>query len=300
MIRIFSGLQGTSIKPVRPVIAVILWLVLGTGSLSAEPYVYSVVDGDLVLIDLATGHVSAISANGELPYLSNLARGPNGELYGMATDNVARSDSLVRIDQRSGQGTIIGDSGTFRASGLSFDDLGRLWAVDDDRFYAMDLATGQATLARTLPFSASGLAMFGGQLYVFYRDADYMTHLSTIDPDSGDIQPVTAFADRLGYVTDADFDPQGVLWFRTVDQGPIQHTLIVEYFRLDDPSNVEPESLLQEFDTFGSPLSTADALVVAGFARPASIPVVSEWGLVLLALALGWLAVRHLPRRSSR
>lgn len=103
----------------------------------------------------------------------DLAFHPNGNLYGITTDD------FYLIDTLSGAATYIGTHAT-GVTALTSDNNGNMYAATSGgNFYTMDVTTGQATLIGVMGTGAAGdLAFFNGDLYL----ADVNGELFQVDP----------------------------------------------------------------------------------------------------------------------
>ena len=128
----------------------------------AEPTTWFATDtsGNLVQVDLATGHGTVIGPIGHGDYtdpdygaIQDIDFGPDGILYGVTGD----TDLLIRIDTATGAGSIIGPTGYAVTESMSFEPTtGLLWAdlasglfVPPEPFGTINTSTGAGTIAAT-------------------------------------------------------------------------------------------------------------------------------------------------------
>jgi hypothetical protein len=142
-------------------------------------------DGNLDLLDVATGSYTVISNNGS--GYEGLGYGPGGVLYG-----INYSDQLVQVNPSTGANTLVGNTGlgitTFAGLGN-----GLLYAVNySDNLYSIDSTTGAATLvgatglpALTFPDYDDSLAGDGTNLYFTLDTNGGIAELYTLNLTTG-------------------------------------------------------------------------------------------------------------------
>lgn len=119
---------------------------VATGPASAAPYVYVIsVDQQFGIVDLATGHFSAIG-NGTPDGLADLVWWKDGTLLTLIVTG-PNTGSLAKLDPTTGEETLIGPTGL----GFNIFSLGKargnLYATDfSNNLYSVDPMTGAATL----------------------------------------------------------------------------------------------------------------------------------------------------------
>ncbi len=152
---------------------------------------------DLLVLDPSTGgvveHVGAIGYS-----VTGLAKDPTtGILYGVTGGNdITNPGFLIKIDERTGAGTLIGDEipATNRgANDITFRSDGTLfgWSSQTDDLVTIDKATGAATVVGNSGLSSTygnGTAFApSGALFVTPLGADDV--LYTADPATGTVTP---------------------------------------------------------------------------------------------------------------
>jgi len=132
----------------------------------------------LLFVDLAAGapRFSVVGPFGA--QLTDLARTPDGRLYGVSFD------TLYLIDQQTGRATEIGPLGAQDVNGLVWSGQGQtlLASSTDGSFYRVDAATGRAALVGQL----GGAVTSSGDL-CYTPDALYMTAPPAQGQATGDL-----------------------------------------------------------------------------------------------------------------
>jgi hypothetical protein len=286
--------------------AVLLWGLVVTASLGAEPIAYSSLwnDGAYMLrIDLETGLGELFPAGGGS---YGLSFGPSGRLYG-AGNTPGNIVNLIEIDTTTGDYSVIGVMNVPCCSGgLAFDIDGRLWLVTGvGDLYEIDPATAQATLVMQTGLNVVGLTGCGHRLLALSRlfGPPGSGILAVIDPDAGTVAPVGPETDELSTVEGGlAFDAEGRLW-AVLDRVapfdlPIPEDAIVQL----DPIHGTVLSSLEVYEG-GSSLAIAPPPAVCPLGVPVTeIPTLGRWPLAALAvlLALGGLAFARRLNRSTQ
>jgi hypothetical protein len=160
-------------------LAAFLTISLGSSAYAAGPHGYSVIDGELLRIDLSDGSFEVIGPTGVgNGLIQALAEGSGNFVYGIGPDDNLDSQ-LYRFDVMSGQGELIGEvevPNGVQAPRATLDFLpdGFLYAFGPQGgLYRIDPDTAEATLVRGLgPLSVSAATAIGSQLYVFYYESE--------------------------------------------------------------------------------------------------------------------------------
>jgi len=132
--------------------------------------------GNIGLVDLATGTVTAVGNSGVV--LTDIAFSPTGALYGISFS------SLYSINTTTDAATFVGSlgGGISTANALVFSASGTLYAADGSNLYIVDTTTGLATAIGATGFSSGGdLAFVAGKLYL----ATSSNQLVTINTTTG-------------------------------------------------------------------------------------------------------------------
>lgn len=199
-------------------------LVLAPLSANAEPIGYATGFDALYRVDLATGQATRL---GPIGYndVEGLAISPQGVLYGVADATVGNgsgtTDFLLRIDQTTGAGTLVGQLAGLAGQGptgnldygLAFTCDGRLWLSSDttDELWEVDPANAVPRRVGSTGQALSGLAGSGNELYgVSIGNTPALYRIDTATAASTLVGPLNAG----GVVDDAglDFDATGRLW----------------------------------------------------------------------------------------
>lgn len=204
----------------------------------AAPDAYVSAWNALYRLDLATGRATAIGDGIGFNDVEGLAIAPDGTLYGVADGTMgtgsATTDFLIRIDTKTGRGTLVGLLAGLQEQGpngqldygLAFTCDGRLWASSDTTglLWEVDPANGAVRQVGDTRAPLTGLGGRGNQLWgigVHNGFGDpYQQALYRVDP-------TTAIATRIGSLGipdtlssgGADFDADGILW-ATLDSQP--------------------------------------------------------------------------------
>jgi len=170
-------------------------------------------------LDPATGgELSATFVTGAEAIFSGMDFDNNGDLYMIDGFNDGLSDRLFLLDETSGAGAVVGDTGenwNFRST--AYDAVtDTLYTLRDNALYTTDRGTGMVTLVGGL--SAPNLDQITG----FAIDADGVGWATDIDAASlFRIDLATAGAEFIGNATspgvrnwfnDLSFDSSGTLW----------------------------------------------------------------------------------------
>jgi hypothetical protein len=173
----------------------------------------------LMELDPATGgELSSTFVTGAQAIFSGMDFDNNGDLYMIDGFNDAESDRLFLLDETTGAGSVVGDTGenwNFRS--VAYDSVGdTLYTLRDNALYTTDRGTGAVTLVGAL--SAPNM----DQLTGFAIDADGVGWATDIDAASlFRIDLATAGAEFIGNATspgvrnwfnDLAFDASGTLW----------------------------------------------------------------------------------------
>ncbi len=170
----------------------------------------------LYTVDPTTGSIqSAVSITGEEALFGGLAWDGN-DLYSIDGYNDPNSDRTFRIDENSGAGVVVGDTGfnwNFRCV-CFHPQTGVLFASTDNKLYTIDTTTGAAT--HVADISGSTL----DQMTAFAIDATGVAYGTDIGGNGlFRIDLTTGAATHLGdlnypgsYFRDLAFDSAGALW----------------------------------------------------------------------------------------
>ena len=173
----------------------------------------------LMELDPATGgELSSTFLTGAQAIFSGMDFDNNGDLYTIDGFNDGLSDRLFLIDETTGAGSVVGDTGenwNFRSAAYDA-ATDTLYTLRDNALYTTDRGTGAVTLVGSL--SAPNL----DQLTGFAIDADGVGWATDIDAASlFRIDLATAGAEFIGNATspgvrnwfnDLSFDGSGTLW----------------------------------------------------------------------------------------
>ncbi len=173
----------------------------------------------LMELDPATGgELSSTFVTGAQAIFSGMDFDNNGDLYMIDGFNDAESDRLFLLDETTGAGSVVGDTGenwNFRST--AYDSVGDvLYTLRDNALYKTDRGTGMVSLVGGL--SAPNMDQITG----FAIDADGVGWATDIDAASlFKIDLATATAEFIGNATspgvrnwfnDLSFDGSGTLW----------------------------------------------------------------------------------------
>src|SRR5258706_7475641 len=159
-------------------------------------------------LNLSTGEARFIGNLG-FDNVNSLAFDPfTGTLFGVHEGDL----QLITINPATGVGTVVGPLGipadTYPGISLAFDNSGNLFmATTDGNFYAVDVATGAASLIGPADQRVICLAFWGRPLLGIGGDS--ANNLLTINPRTGEAKPVGPFTTGVG---DIAFDSEGILW----------------------------------------------------------------------------------------
>src|SRR6185503_11805014 len=129
---------------------------------AADPILYvGDSNGKLARIDVQSGAVTVIGSM--FTPLTDIAFAPNGDLYGLDTED------FYRINPASAALTLIGPHGIPSANALGFGNGGTLYAAGESStsLFSIDPSTGHAVTLGNIGFRSAGdLAFNSGQLYM--------------------------------------------------------------------------------------------------------------------------------------
>jgi IPTL-CTERM motif len=252
------------------------------------------VASNLFSIDPATGAGTVIGPIGFA--VTGLALHPSsGVMYGVTSNNSpVCAACLITVNLTTGTGTLIGPLGliiaevAFRADGTLFG-----WSESSDDLATINIATGAATTVSDSGLSTrgDGMVFVGGTLYVMPENDD--GGLYSINTASGLptlVATLTGSASGGGLpVSAATTHPTtGVVFAASQNFGGPPAFLFTVNVATGAITNI------------GNTVTGIDALEFGPAAGPsggASVPTLSQWALVLLALLIGAAALRRMRRR---
>lgn len=277
----------------------------------------------LYRLDLATGEAVAVGDGIGFNDVEGLALAPDSTLYGVADGTIGTgsqaTDFLIRIDTRSGVGSMVGPLSGLSGQGpngqldygLAFTCDGRLWAASDTtgQLWEVNRGTGEVREVAATGVPLSGLAARGNMLYgigvqIGFGDASQQA-LYRIDPGTGQVSPVGSLGvDDTLSSSGADFDADGVLW-ATLDSQPPDVDRASRLARIDPVTGrAEITASIRGVD---QNISVRGMAIVpprgcqnggGGRAIAEKIPGPGALALSLLGLGMGALARRPLQRHS--
>lgn len=248
-----------------------------TASASAQPFGYSIMDGGLTRLDLATGDVTELGGV-SLAQVGGMTMTRAGELLALH----GGSDDLWRIDPSTATAERLGPLGVDVAygAGLTMDACGDLWLSAGRVLYQVDPATGAATYRADLDDDVVGLTSRGTDLLGL---AD--GHLAEIRRD-GRVQPFGDPIVRSSTVA-LDFDADDRLWAVWWYFSPIIPSEVSQIYEFDPATGalLQTTAAPQLFNRAGWNLAVSPP--TGSCAQPVAVPVNPEaLGVVSLLLAI--------------
>lgn len=296
--------------------AAVLFALLATGTVGAEPVaVFAAFDG-IYTVDLARPSANFVgetgSYAGQLIAIEGMAYAPDRVLYGVS-DN---AKAVVRIDATSGAATVIGPltldgQGQFNNAdpALAATADGRFWLSSATlrKLWRLDPASGATILVGDLGVTITGLAARGNELFGAGSRGD--EGLYRIDTSTGRAVLIARFGSAIPYAASISlaFDEQDRLW-AAVNYNPPQ----------DDNGPIANWNDLALIDTTTGAIALQGALTgprqlstipVRGLAITAphagsgvavnTVPATSTWFLLLLVMLMMFGASRPLIQRNA-
>ncbi len=207
-------------------------------------YAYAIKDGSdhLYKVIRATGAFTDLGSmgSGTTDQLLDLAiDGSNGDIYAVSSDAVTlTNDKLWKIDPAVPSATLVGlcvnSSGMI---GLAGDKNGNLWGYDlvNDNFYAVDKATGVATVVGPIGFNANyGQCMFFDETanavtMAAYNATSSMGEIRAVDVTTGASVVLSSTADQIAGASlpvttgGGGGTPAGLIGYNIYRGGTFQH-----------------------------------------------------------------------------
>jgi hypothetical protein len=177
-------------------------------------------------VTLATGAIAPVgsaglyNADSTNPFLliSGLTFGTDQKLYAIGLPLKASQPLLVTLNPASGAASVVstisGLAGTPAAASLSlsFSCDGRLWMAssENNNFWQVTPASGQANLVGSLGVKLTSLAAKGSALYGFGGSGN--ANLYSIDVNTATASPIGPYGIAVPNPVDGAFDTSGTMW----------------------------------------------------------------------------------------
>jgi hypothetical protein len=258
----------------------------------AQAILYGATGGNtlssLYTVNTATGATTAVGPMGVA--VTGMSRHPTtGVMYGVTTPNSpANPTSLIRINLTTGAITVIGPLGAtvaeveFRSDGTLFG-----WSESSDDLVTINLTTGAATVVGVTPLGTfgDGMVFVGASLRAMLTGA--AGNIYTVDQTTG--------ATTIGVALTGS--PAGGA---SVAAATTQPGTGVVYAALNPNWIVRVNMTTGVITTVGNTgVAPIDALAFGPLPAgvPLAAPTLSEWALILLALAMAGLGASRLRGR---
>jgi hypothetical protein len=272
----------------------------------------------LYQIDLATHTATEIGSAGRygnqpIANISGLTATPDGTLYAIS----GGLKVLVRIDPATGASSVVGslglDGGTGQFDaldlGMTTDCDGTLWLASGtlQQLWRVDPSNGAATLVGSTGHPISGLVAKGNVLYGTGGESDRTFY--RINKSTGAATAIGSFGAAVPAALNSvsmSFDANGTLWAVLNYVPPTTGSTIPDW---SDLAKIDPATGAV---SIVGPITGPDSLRQIGMkgflitpwqcgavlaATPA--PALSTWGLLLLGLATGGIAIFAISRRNA-